>query len=43
MFAANNAISAFAGAQQRMQAYVEIADGSFSQVACHISGDLVKA
>jgi hypothetical protein len=43
VFAANSAISAFANAQQRMQAYVEIDEGSFSQVACHISGDLAKA
>jgi hypothetical protein len=42
-FASNNTISAFANAQQRFQAYVEITLGTFSQVACHISGDMVKA
>ena len=42
-FASNDTISAFANAQQRFQAYVEITVGTFSQVACHISGDMVKA
>ena len=42
-YAANSTISAFANAQQRFQAYVEITAGTFSQVACHISGNLVKA
>jgi hypothetical protein len=41
IFSANHPISAFASAQQRFQAYVEIAAGTFSQVACHISGDMV--
>jgi hypothetical protein len=42
-FSANHPMTAFAGPQQRMQAYVDIFLGSFSQVACHISGDLAKA
>lgn len=41
-YASNDTISAFANAQQRMQAYVEIVSGTFSQVACHISGDLAR-
>lgn len=43
VYSASHPISAFAGAQQRFQAYVELDAGTFSQVACHISGDLVKA
>ena len=42
-YSANHLISAFAGAQQRFQAYVEISGGTFSQVACHISGDMMTA
>ena len=42
-YAANEAIFAFASAQQRFQAYVEIVAGTFSQVACHISGDMMTA
>jgi hypothetical protein len=42
VFAANHAISAFAGAGGRLQAYLELERGSFSQFACHISGELVK-
>jgi hypothetical protein len=42
IYAANHAISAFANAGQRFQAYVEKrGGGAFSQFACHISGDLV--
>lgn len=40
---ANQIVTAFANAQQRFQAYVEISSGVFSQVACHIGGDLVPA
>lgn len=42
IYSANHAISAFASPGQRFQAYVEIDRGSFSQVACHISGERVK-
>jgi hypothetical protein len=41
-FASNHTILAFANAQERFQAYVEIKAGTFSQVACHISGDMAK-
>lgn len=43
IYSANHSISAFASAQQRFQAYVEITAGTFSQVACHISGDMITA
>jgi hypothetical protein len=43
IFASNHLVRAFATAQQRFQAYVEIDHGGFSQLACHISGDLTKA
>jgi hypothetical protein len=43
VFSANHTVSAFANANERMQAYVELSIGSFSQVACHISGDVSKA
>jgi hypothetical protein len=40
---ANHATTMFARPQQRIQAYVELFSGTFSQVACHVSGDLAKA
>ena len=43
VFSANHAISASASAEQRFQAYVELFAGGFSQVACHVSGELAKA
>ena len=43
VFSANHTVRSFANPQQRFQAYVEINNGSFSQVACHISGDMNKA
>lgn len=36
----NDQILAFARAGQRFRAYVERRNGAFSQVACHISGEL---
>jgi hypothetical protein len=42
VYSAQQSLSSFATAQQRLQAYAEIS-GVFSQFACHISGDLVKA
>jgi hypothetical protein len=43
VYSANHAVSAFANQNQRFQAYLELNRGSFSQFACHISGDLGKA
>lgn len=43
VYSAQHSLSSFAGAQQRFQAYAEISGSIFSQFACHISGDLVKA
>jgi hypothetical protein len=42
-YAAEHSLYSFAGAQQRFQAYAKISGSMFSQFACHISGDLVKA
>jgi hypothetical protein len=42
VFSNDDAMFAFANAQQHFQAFVQISGGSFSQVACHISGNLVK-
>ena len=43
VFSADHPIAAFARSQQRFRAYVEINFGAFSQVACQISGDMVRA
>ena len=43
VYSADHSVFAFANADQRLQAYVELSIGKFSQVACHISGDMAKA
>lgn len=43
VYAAEHSLSSYASAQQRFQAYVEISGSTFSQFACHISGDMAKA
>jgi hypothetical protein len=43
IYSNDDAMFVFAGAEQHIQAFVQISGGSFSQVACHISGNLVKA
>ena len=43
VFSADHPIAAFARSKQRFRAYVEINFGAFSQVACQISGDMVRA
>jgi hypothetical protein len=40
VYAANHPIVAYAGAGQRFQVYAELHRGTFSQFACHISGQL---
>ncbi|MCI0465489.1 MAG: hypothetical protein L0Y57_00535 [Beijerinckiaceae bacterium] len=40
VYSANHSIFAFANAGQRFQAYVELKHGTYSQFACHISGQL---
>jgi len=42
MYSAAQPLASFAGPQQRFQAYVEIRQATFSQFACHISGDLER-
>lgn len=41
VLSSNHAIDVFATAGQRFQAYAEVRRGTFSQFACHISGQLL--
>ena len=41
VYQSNNTIFAFATAGQRFRAYAELKAGTFSQFACHISGQLL--
>jgi hypothetical protein len=43
VYAANHPVFAYATAGRRLQAYVELKQGAFSQFACHISGQMVPA
>ena len=40
VYSATHVVFAFANAGQRFQAYTELKQGTFAQLACHISGDL---
>ncbi|HET6376220.1 MAG TPA: hypothetical protein VFF88_09235 [Methylocella sp.] len=40
VYSANHSTIAFANAGQRLRAYVELSKGTYSQFACHISGQL---
>lgn len=41
VYQAHNDVQMTAKAGQRMQGYVQITEGTFQQVACHISGSLI--
>jgi hypothetical protein len=43
VFSTNQSVFVFANAGQRLRAYVELKKGTFSQFACHISGQLQTA
>jgi hypothetical protein len=43
VYSGTHSIFAFANAGQRFQVYAELKAGSFSQLACHISGDMQNA